>query len=274
MATAMLNEPLKASYAECVICKTPLGAESKDYGFPFCHTCRKCQRCGSELNYSEARGVLKDYDESLIDRETQSKEPFNSEHCLTEVIHPFCRVLDPNAKEVVKRSELHLLNLLRLAITPVMDKDDKTNEDDAQIHMREYLQWNKMSHDEMFVSCKKLAACASLVKELMIKSPGYRDEIITERRAKLEKADRERAKSINAAPKVNEPKEPSKKALREEAFNNFCAKWKLIDSAESAATFKLFADFVKGSMKAGMPQDVSEALAEAALLKQGRIKNS
>jgi hypothetical protein len=42
------------TWTSCQICKKPLGQESRDLGYPLCHTCRKCASCGTETLPSES----------------------------------------------------------------------------------------------------------------------------------------------------------------------------------------------------------------------------
>lgn len=110
---------------ECVICKKPLGAESRDLGFPTCIEHRACHKCGKHLSAAELKWC---HSRALED---------GAELTTEGLIHPRCELSESHtiqdATLSIKQSEYTFLNLLRLKCIPNPDLSDDTNISNAAL---------------------------------------------------------------------------------------------------------------------------------------------
>lgn len=255
-------------YSECVICNSPLGQESKDYGFPFCHECRMCKKCGKPLDHTEAKEAWRTY--LLILDPTEQETP-NPEHARSEVIHSYCRILDPDATITIKRSDWEILNVLRLAITPDLELSDVTNENQAIITYSKFLQINKMDHEMLLIHGRMLEACAAQAKIALSQNAEHRNEIQAQRKKKFDKIEKDRQASLKAAAKEAPAKEPSSRENKRVAVETFMEVFGLSDYASAKTLFNERQKFIDAQIKYGMTEVVARETVNAMLVSQGRL---
>lgn len=103
---------------ECKRCKAPLGKESRDSGYHFCHKCRICTVCNNSVSPSESASALTDSE--TIHVRCMARPPFHSEN------------------NEVTPEQLEYLNMYRLMMVPDIALSEQSN---SQIACNTFNQW-------------------------------------------------------------------------------------------------------------------------------------
>lgn len=103
---------------ECKRCKSPLGKESRDSGYHFCHKCRICSVCNHAVSPSESASALTDTETMCV--RCMPKPPFHSEN------------------NEVSSEHLEYLNMYRLMMVPDIELSEQSN---SQIACNTFNQW-------------------------------------------------------------------------------------------------------------------------------------
>lgn len=151
---ATLASPITTiSRIECKRCAAPLGMESRESGFHFCHKCRICSVCSQPLSAAETISAL----------------------CNTESIHIRCMSRVPaNSNGEITQDHLEYLNMFRLMISPDPNFNEKTNEDIASQTFNEWVQKAVPTADVMILFLTKLesvmAECHRVMAQSMVRA--------------------------------------------------------------------------------------------------------
>jgi hypothetical protein len=255
-------------YNVCLICSKPLGAESKDAGFPFCHEHRKCQRCNEDLAPYEAKAILETFNRSIDKEEKETGETIpiekRCEYLLMDVIHPACRINDPTAMVSIRASEYKFLNLIRNLVMPETDCSIELNGIRSIPYGRELVA--EMEYDKLARTLERMERISSLIRIAIMQDPDHKkkqiaDKITFEKAAKAQIA----STSPKETKEAKEPKESHQPSEKEIAYQVFLLEFKLSDSQESKKTFSNWFKTVKGWQTAGIPFEEAKNMASVAL---------
>lgn len=176
-APLVLKPPRKTyqSISECLICNKPLGSDSRDSGYVFCHDCSKCTQCGERLSAAEQKNAYDRFLESLDFKEGETEDNVSKDN--VERLHAQCLVLTKKPVTEVTQVELDFLNNLRLLINapePNLDVSIVTNENSAEIYSRQLIR--TMTIDQMRVKLAMIEAVAASVRNAINLHANYKKE--------------------------------------------------------------------------------------------------
>lgn len=138
---------------ECKRCNAPLGLESRESGFHFCHKCRICTVCKQPLSAAETVTALTELESVHI-------------RCMSKV--------PPNSMGEITEDHLQYLNMFRLMISPDPNLNEKTNEDIASQTFNEWVQKSCPTADVMVLFLSKLesvmAECHRVMAQSMVRA--------------------------------------------------------------------------------------------------------
>lgn len=118
-STTVIANPISLiERIECKRCKAPLGKESRDQGYHFCHKCRICTVCNHAVSPSESASALTDTETMCI--RCMPSPPFHSEN------------------NEVTPEHLEYLNMYRLMMVPDIELSEQSN---SQIACNTFNQW-------------------------------------------------------------------------------------------------------------------------------------
>lgn len=245
---------VKPSFTECVICKKPLGQESRDLEMRLCHEHRKCSKCEQDLRPAEQKWA---HEKALESSDS------------IEVIHPRCAVLthptpeqDPTLS--IKQSEYDYLNLIRLMIEPDQDLSVITNENNAMIRVQQWMT-GLSSFDDKSVALKKLEACVAQASIIVRTDPKYRKDALKERDAKREKTAKQEA--LTSSRPANKPADDD----AEVRLGSFMQEHDLKDRKVAQTIMRDYDKAVLGFTKTGIPMSMALTLVTQAMVKSGRL---
>lgn len=179
----MTDVDTSSASTECVLCNRPLGQESKDLGWPYCHDHRKCVKCGEEISLLDAKISAR-----LNDTDPQPK-------------HNKCSLLDkpPLIREnmvAIDERYLNFLNACRLAIIPDAALNPQTNCQTAELFTQKLVV--DMTLDEKFLMSEMLTAAATQVNIILGKDKAVAAKAISQKESKkFKEALSEREKNDN-----------------------------------------------------------------------------
>lgn len=153
------------TFTECLICRSPLGNESREQGYPTCHKHRSCSVCTKSLTIGELRILVTP---ALIEEYADHAEL---------LIHPRCFQLSKQSlgTQVVSMRELSIMNTARLPLTINMDCSVKTNQEEAA-NWAEIMIVN-MSFEEAYIYVKRAEAIAARGSILLSKKDKSKIEL-------------------------------------------------------------------------------------------------
>lgn len=244
MTAPLVLKPPKKSYqsiSECLICNKPLGQDSKDSGFIFCHEHITCTQCSAPLSSAEQKNAYDRFLESLDFKEGETEETVS--HELVERLHARCLVLSRQPKIEVNQVELDFLNNLRLLINlpePNLEVSIVTNENSAAIYSRQVIR--SMSLEQMRMHLAMIESVAASVRNAINLHANYKKE-----------DDARFNKARFTAPTIKTPKHTESETVqgtsstsvlpnkitqtREEALVRFMQVWQLSDKTKAKTLF-------------------------------------
>ena len=255
MSTLSVVTPLE--YTECIVCKAPLGQDSKDQDYRVCLAHRQCENCGLELAASEVR--------LCHTISIEQSEPISILHARCNSRFSLSIATDPTL--TVKQSYFDWLNTIRLMVEPNMELNKSTNESNALVYHSRFIA--EMSHDQVFAHIGMLEACVmqsrlaiSKDKELLKKRADAREEV-------------KFAQAKKQAETSSRPTSTSANDNNEATLALFMANFGII-SRKVALKLQRDRDKAAASLaKCGIPSNLAKEQADKILLdniKQGKTK--
>ena len=261
-----LNE-LKDENASCLICKKPLGAESKDLGYLVCHQHRKCSTCSENLSVPEVKWCFTRFIEDSGDS-TGEELDYQSVEITCTKCHSLNHIgADKNPAAALKQSEYDYMNIVRLdMIDPDVSLSVVTNENIAMNATSRYVVG--MTFEQKSIWLKKLEACVAQAWILVKQDSQYQKNYLAEREKKhYDNARKESLTSTRPSTKTSE----SSEELKLGAFMQDHA------LTERKIALKIMRDrnkSVKSLMAAfsHMTEPQAQAMADKSLLESGVLK--
>lgn len=188
---------------ECIICAKPLGSDSRNEGYYFCHEHRKCTVCTEILTAHEAKWC---YDKYV---EESKEESIKIDLTKVEPIHARCYILRHRGdvtKISITQTEFDYLNLIRLMIEPDLDIDRVGNENAAYEKSARFIA--NMSFEQQQLHLSRIQACVAQVQNAINLNPLKKKESLNEReKEKFTRAKREALTSSRPDNKTPEDSE-------------------------------------------------------------------
>ena len=239
---------------ECQICQNPLGSESRDLGYYFCHNHRICGVCEEPITARESKWCFESYLDSL--KENENLEPLD-----IEVIHPRCQKVPFEPRVYIKQSEYDFLNLLRLTLIPQVELSSIENENNAALYGKQFLAG--MDYERKALHLKRLEAYVEVNQSVLRQDPQFNRKYIEERdKEHASKAKQEKVTS--SRPVGRKPEAP--KELQLGAF------MELHGFTERKTAQKLmnrWNDAINSLMKLGVPETEAREQCTQDLIKSG-----
>jgi hypothetical protein len=261
---------LKEDNASCLICKKPLGSESRELNYLVCHQHRRCLKCNEELSVAEIKWCFTRFieDSGFSTSETEVPESYEQ----VEIICTKCHSLehtgaDKDPTAALKQSEYDYMNIVRLnMIDPDITLSTITNENVAMNAASRYVVG--MTFEQKSIWLKKLEACVAQASILVKQDSQYQKNYLIEREKKhYDKAHKESLTSSRPSSKTAE----STEELQLGAFMELHA------LTERKQALKILRDrnrSVKSLLAAfsNMTEPQARAMADKSLLESGVLK--
>ncbi len=183
---------------ECLICKSPLGQESRDMDYRLCHDHRRCIICGDTLKPREIAAAQRECEESYSDLANLP----------ALLAHPRCQAptrananQDPDC--IIKQSYLDYLNNIRLLWEADTDLSPETNEQAASLAAARLLVNQPL--EKIYLHLARMQAAVAHISVALAKDRNKIKEVLDKREGKkFEKAKLEAATSARPVEKVSE----------------------------------------------------------------------
>lgn len=185
----------ESTISECVICKSPLGQDSKDSGYFVCHEHRNCAICGKPLLPRQIR-IIRD------------QAQFHGEELTPDiVVHDNCKLdqiaADNNGKIPVSLAEIDLLNRYRLCLFPELSLSEEANIKQAEQTLPALI--TQMSHEEQYLFMRRLQIIsARLSIALATSKDSIKKELAEKQKKEYEEVQKIREKVKASPPPTSE----------------------------------------------------------------------
>ena len=168
---------MKDDITECIQCNKPLGQESRDLGYTYCHVCRKCSHCSKDISAQESQWCY-DTNRSLA-------------------VHSRCAGFAHPSKDAmtVDQTVIDHLNLIRLLLKP----DYETSLDTQAQSIDHYVSGilvSQRSIDDLYIMLRNAQAYCAAISLVISRDRTRLDKEVGEReKVKQKKALEDRSKA-------------------------------------------------------------------------------
>lgn len=257
MSTPALHIIPPSDFTECIVCKAPLGADSRDARMRLCHAHRKCSVCGHDLNAREQRLV---HDRVIENEETLDKLVPTHPRC-EAITHP---TAEQDPTRTIKQSEYDYLNMLRLMVIPDLQLSVTTNENNAMIQCGRLIV-SMQSFDEKLLHLRMLEACVAQASIAVRTDPKYRKDALADREKKHQQ--KAQTEALTSSRPVGKPADDTE----EQRIGAFMQKYSLKDRKVALTILKDRDKAIVGFTKSGIPTIQAIDLVEGMMIKSGRL---
>lgn len=184
---------------ECLLCKVPLGAESRDLDFRLCKEHRKCNICSEDMRPREIAAAQSECEESY-------EGSLDNLPALLQ--HPRCATLqrsnaDQDPSVIVKQSYLDYLNNIRLLWEVETELSPETNEQSASIACGRLLINQPL--EKIFLHLSRMQAAVAHISIALAKDRNKIKAVLDKREAtKFAEAKKQAATSARPTTKVTD----------------------------------------------------------------------
>lgn len=227
---------------QCMICDSPLGADSKAAGYPFCHGCRKCSKCGQDLTSTECKWCIKEFKslEKRINGVGNTFEESELDYKGMEVIHPLCVERKDDPFITIRASEYDRLNQVRLAFC--IDNSITSTIDIENARLAAIKLFGTLTLEEKQVQQDKITKVLVTLQLLSQQDPKHRKSMIQERDKQIMQ---EQARVRDSKHTKVKEREETKPKLVEISLEEFKTKWQYADQNEASKQYTLYKNTIK-----------------------------